>query len=222
MQGDFLTAVKQGDRDRVQALLEHDALLLNTRDEHGISALMWSVYHRQSEMTALLLSRAPQLDVFEAAAVGDLAAVRQHLADAPEHAQRHASDGFSALGLAAFFGHLAIVELLLAAGADPSAPARNTMQVTPLHSAIAHGNPETARALAQLLLAHGADVNVAQAGGWTPLHQAAAHGHVDVVAMLLAHGADPNAGSADGRKPIDLARAANHLEAVALLEPAQR
>ena len=36
---------------------------------------------------------------------------------------------------------------------------------------------------------HGADVNVTNAAGVTPLHDAVNRGNVDIVSILLAHGA---------------------------------
>lgn len=220
MQADFLAAVKQGDAERVRTLLEQDPLLLASRDENGVSAVMWSVYRMQPVITDLLLSHKPELQFFEAAAVGDLPAVRRHVEHDPEAARRYAPDGFSALGLAAFFGRVAVADCLLAAGADPNAASRNKMQVTPLHSAVANRDPDTALALTRLLLKHGAKVNVAQEGGWTPLHQAAAHGQVAVLELLLARGANPSSLSADGRTPVELARGAGHTAAVSLLEQA--
>ena len=44
-------------------------------------------------------------------------------------------------------------------------------------------------ARAQKLLAAGADVNEADDGGWTPLFNAAHHGHAALIRLLLSHGA---------------------------------
>ena len=38
--------------------------------------------------------------------------------------------------------------------------------------------------------------------GWTPLHEAANHGHEEVVKYLLKHGADINAPGMEGDTPL--------------------
>ena len=58
--------------------------------------------------------------------------------------------------------------MLLAAGAPPDADAVNTFKVRPIHSAAAVRDRTSVR----LLLEAGADPNVRQQGGYTPLHTA--------------------------------------------------
>ncbi len=117
------------------------------------------------------------------------------------------------MGLAAFFGHPETLEALLDLGADPRAAARNPTRVTPLHSAAANRDAAAALAMARRLLAAGAEVSAAQAGGFTPLHQAAAAGAEELVRLLLEHGAAAGAESDQGKLPRDLAveRGQEHL-----------
>ena len=44
--------------------------------------------------------------------------------------------------------------------------------------------------LVRLLIAHGADVDKPDMDSWTPLHAAAANGHVDIAKYLICKGAD--------------------------------
>jgi hypothetical protein len=69
---------------------------------------------------------------------------------------------------------------------------------TPLHEAANRGKKEAA----ELLLAHGADVNARTNDGSTPLHDAAMGGSKEVAELLLAHGADVNAKQPDGATPL--------------------
>lgn len=65
--------------------------------------------------------------------------------------------------------------------------ARNSqLEVTPLHSAAAARQTETAR----LLLERGADPNARQRGGFTAMDAARQNGDEELRAVLLAHGAE--------------------------------
>ena len=52
----------------------------------------------------------------------------------------------------------------------------------------------------------GADVNVRDAWGYTPLHYAAVHGDNDLIEYLVSKGADVTVASRLGQSPVDLAR----------------
>src|SRR5438270_501600 len=214
----FLEAVKQGSLDKVRAMMDEQPELVNAKDEKGISAALWASYHRHKEVAALLVSRGANLNIFEAATVGSAGLVQKYLQNDPSLALAFAPDGFTALGLASFFGNTEIAGLLLKAGADPNTVSRNPMRVTPLHSALANRDSATALELTKILLANHASVNVAQEGGWTPLHEAAAHGQIEAIKALLQHGADINARSTDGQLPVDMAIKGGHREAAALLQ----
>jgi hypothetical protein len=67
-------------------------------------------------------------------------------------------------------------------------------------------------------LREGANVNTRDEDGLTPLHNAAANGHLDVVKLLLEKGADPAIRSNGGWTPLDIARALGHAEVVKVLE----
>ncbi|OQR91299.1 pfs, nacht and ankyrin domain protein [Achlya hypogyna] len=68
-----------------------------------------------------------------------------------------------------------------------------------------------------LLLIAGADVDVRDAAGRTPLILAAALGYDEIVDALLVDGADPNAHDKSGRTPLTVAAAANHVSVARLL-----
>ncbi|MFP3948572.1 MAG: ankyrin repeat domain-containing protein [Longimicrobiales bacterium] len=214
----FFSAVIQGDRARVEELVRADPGLLEAHDAEGRSGLLLAVYHGQHEVVNLLTDHRPRTDIFEAAASGRVDRVRDLVQEDASLVRRTSSDGFSPLGLAAFFGHPEVVEVLLEAGAEPDVASENTMRVTPLHSAAAHGESEVAHRICEMLLARGADPNPAQAGGWRPLHQAASHGNLPLVKLLVGHGADVAPRSDDGRTPLSMAREAGNGAVVSFLE----
>lgn len=209
---EFFDAVGIGDVGAVDERLRNDASLASARNASGISALLWAYYNGQPRVAELLLASGVQLNIFEAAAAGDLARSRVLLAQDPSLVDACSPDGFSPLGLAAFFGRPEVLKLLLNEGADPNAPSRNAMKVTPLHSAAANREPALSLHMVETLLRAGADPNVQQHGGWTPLQQAAAHGHAGMVELLLSHGADPAMKSDDGSTASDKAREAGFVE----------
>jgi ankyrin repeat protein len=70
------------------------------------------------------------------------------------------------------------------------------------------------------LLSEGADVNVKDRHGGTPLHWACSYGHVQVFKELVEHGADIEAETSNGVTPLHLACWNDHLAAVIeLLNP---
>lgn len=76
--------------------------------------------------------------------------------------------------------------------------------------------------MAEALLRHGADVDVADAQGNTPLIKAAKGGHVGVVQVLLAAGANPELANRAGRTAADCAAEEAQSAALELLRQKRR
>jgi ankyrin repeat protein len=205
---DLIEAVTAGDADRVTALLAADPTLVQARDAEGVSALMLARYRFDRATTDALLAADPDLDVFEAAALGYVDRLRQGLEDHPGAASAFSPDGFTALHFAAFFGKAEAARILLERGASVDVFTRNPFANQPLHAAAAGRHIEVCR----ILLAAGANVNATQHGGFTPLHEAAQHGDVEMSELFLSAGADPTATADDGQTPVDIAAAAGHAD----------
>src|ERR1051325_11474072 len=157
-----------------------------------MTELLEALYRGDSDRVAELLSSEPELNVFEAAAVGCTDRLRDLLDEDPSRANTFGDDGFQPLGLACFFGHVEAARLLVERGADPNTLARNEhIQAAPLHSAVASEGkgPEVRYQLAELLLDHGADPNLRQGGGFSPLDAARQNGDEHVERLLLDRGA---------------------------------
>ena len=181
---ELIEAAKAGDRSRVKEILS-DRAAAGARAESGESALMAALYrgHREiaNDIADAQIAAGDPLDVFAAAALGRDGQLTGALAD-PAAVGAFAYDGWTALHLAAFFGHLEATARLLEAGASLAAVSRNSLTNTPLHAAVAGGHVE----VALFLIARGADVDAADAGRHTPLHIAAEAGYLPVVEALLA------------------------------------
>lgn len=202
--------------EAVGLMLQQHPEWLDARSPDGHRPVIIAAYYNAPEVLDLLAEATEHLTLFEAAAAGREDIVAARLRSAPAMVHGYSPDGFTALHLAAFFGHRDIVLSLIQHGADINAVATNPMHVTPLHSALAHHHTDIVQ---QLLLA-GADVNSAQHGGWTPLHQAAKDGDLVLIRQLLQHGADARLTREDGMTPADLAREEGHHDAAQELERA--
>jgi ankyrin repeat protein len=198
---EIFEAIESGDLARVRELVAADPSVASARGADGVSAVLQARYRFQLEIVDALLAVRPELDVFDAAGVGETDRLRELLDEDGERANAWSADGFTPLHLAAFFGHEEGARLLLERGADPHAVARNPLGVQPLHSAAAGSH----RGICEALLDAGADPDARQAGGFVPLHAAAQNGDRELADLLLAHGADPAAAADDGRSPADLA-----------------
>ncbi|MXX71689.1 MAG: hypothetical protein F4205_04345 [Gemmatimonadetes bacterium] len=156
-------AAMRGDASTVRALIAEGADV-NAAQGDGMTALHWAASNRDPGLARILLEAGA--DVGAGTRIGR----------------------YTPLHVAAQAGAGEVVEILLAAGADPNAPITAGGAARPLHLAAASGSERAVWAL----VAAGADVNAAEES-WaqTPLIFAASKGRTEVVAALLDAGADP-------------------------------
>jgi ankyrin repeat protein len=200
-------AIRQGNAAEVRALLAADPGLAQATNKDGATAALWAAYTRHPELTPILLAgREP--DFFEACALGSLERATDLFRQDPGLLDGYSGDGFTALGLAIYFGNVETARMLVEAGADVNRASRNSFRVSPLHSAVESGSV----VLLDLLLSRGADPEVAEFLEATPLHSAAARGDAAMVRKLLAAGANPQRKTKDGKTAADLARQFGHTD----------
>jgi len=210
---EFFGAVRAGDSAAVSALLAADPSLGAARNEQGQSAILFAVYNGRNEIRDLLLARGVPLDLFDAAAAGQLVRVKELVEKDRALANSFSSDGFPVFALAAVFNQRAVAEYLLSRGADVNSISRNSAGYTALTGAVAFGHKD----VVSWLLSHGANVHHRYGPGYTPLHEAASSGRLEIVRMLLDAGADPAARTDDGKTPLSFAEERGHAEVAALL-----
>jgi ankyrin repeat protein len=206
----FFDAVRKGNDSAVDAALAAEPQLLDARDETGFSPVLVAANSARFKMAmriaALEAKTTDGLDVFDAAATGNVAVARSLLTTDRASVDDRGPGGYTALHFAASFGQLEIARLLLGLGADPNAVSLNEARLTPLHSAVAARHRDTA----SLLLALGGSPNAVRHGGWTPLHTAACDGDESIADILLLRGADPTRATDEGKTAIDLAEEYGH------------
>ncbi len=178
--------IQAGDVDAVRSAVRDDPAAAGARDEKGLSAVRAALYVQKQDVAEVLLEASPELDVFDAAAVGDVGRLAELLDADAGLAGAWSEDGFNPLHLAAYFDQGQAVRLLLDRGAAVGAVARNGMKVQPLHSAVAARNI----AIVAALLVAGADPNARQEGDYTPFMAAAQHDDVAMMRLLMDHGAE--------------------------------
>ena len=211
---EFMNAATRGDVTKIREMLLTNPTLVKAKDEKGVSVILKATYYRKKDVLATLLEAKPELDIFEAAAIGQTKRVEELVRQDKSLANAFASDGFMPLGLAVFFGHPETVDVLIQAGADVNTPTREAMKVTPLASAAAARQTGIARKL----ITKGANVNAKAQNDLTPLHEAAASGNLEFTKLLLENGADINARTTDGKTALDLAIEHKQIEMVEFLK----
>ena len=161
----------------------------------------------QHSLNSFILFERTAMALYQAARDGDVAEVRRLIASG---ADLNGADGTvfgsTALHLAALFGHVDCVRVLVEGGA--SVDKRTQFGCTPLHLAAEREHCE----IVTYLLEKGASVNSRDDRlGQTPLHCASS---AAVAKELLRWGADPNMRDDYGETPIDVARISREREDV--------
>ena len=176
--GTLIDAAKAGDLAKVRQVLAENFLLASQRLPSGESPLMAAWYRGHFDVAEALIGAGAEIDVFAAAATGRVDDLRRSLSPATVNAYSY--DGWTPLHLAAFFGQLEAVRVLVDAGADVRARSTNGLANTPLHAAAAGRHSE----VALYLIDRGASGSALDSGGYTPLQIATENGLADVVAAI--------------------------------------
>lgn len=113
--------------------------------------------------------------------------------------------GLTLLGIAAHYGQYEVVKTLVKNGAQINAISHSKLsfipQNTALHAAIAGAKSIE---VIDFLLTNGADPNINDSEGHTPLHIAAFEGNTSIAELLLKNGAEIKTNNS-GKTPIEIA-----------------
>jgi len=162
---DIADAAQRGDKAAVRSLVQKKADV-NAPQIDGTTALHWAVQAEDLELADLLIRNGAKVSIATVA-------------------------GATPLQLAAVNGSAALLDRLIAAGADPNAPLTRSGD-TALMIASRTGKVDAVR----VLLDSGAKVNAQETwGGTTALMWAVSEKHPEVAKLLVERGADVNARS---------------------------
>jgi ankyrin repeat protein len=191
-------AAASGDTGAIDRLVKSGADL-NARDGNGRTPLMVAVFRRDDAAAKALIDAGANLNALDhqsydvitmAAVANDLDTLRLAIAAGGNTRAITSPYGGTALIAAAHLGHVEVVEMLIAARAPLDHV--NNLGWTALIEAIVLGDGgERHQATLAALIKAGADVNLPDKNGVTPLSLARGRGYGAMVDLLEKTGAKP-------------------------------
>ena len=145
---------------------------------------------------------------------GETAKVKQLLAKGDVNLKTTNDNGFLPLQVAVMYGHTDVCELLIKRGEDVNEQDR-AARMAPLH--VAAGKRNLPQSVWIVLLDNGANVNIKDRYGRTPLHLIARAGDPEIAKLLIDRGARANVRDQQGQTPLDIASHSGHEAMVAVL-----
>src|SRR5207247_10149619 len=99
---ELLDAVQKNENPSSHQHLEAQPSLANARDKDGVSAVFLALYRGNKQAAPEIGSRKPDLDVFEAAALGILSQLKTLVDHDVSLVRSYSPAGFTALALASY------------------------------------------------------------------------------------------------------------------------
>ncbi|OAB25606.1 hypothetical protein PMSD_27390 [Paenibacillus macquariensis subsp. defensor] len=192
---DLLAASEQGDKERIRDLLS-DGADIDATDTKGRTSAMIAVHTNQLDIFKLLIEQGADINIRDnnsdnpllyAGAEGLLDFVKLAVAAGADTSILNRFGG-TALIPAADRGHVDTVEELLTTS-DVNVNHINNLGWTALLEAIILGDGgKEHQEIVQLLIHHGADVNLADSEGMSPIQHAKSEGYREMIEMLTIKG----------------------------------
>lgn len=192
----LLSATEQGNKDEITNLIAEGADI-DAKDSQGRTPAMIAVHTKQLDVFKWLIEQGADINIRDnrldnpllyAGAEGMLDFVQVAVAAGADTTITNRFGG-TALIPAADRGHVDMVKELLTTS-DVNIDHVNNLGWTALLEAVILGDGgKNHQAIVQLLIDHGADVNLADSDGTTPLQHAKSRGYQEMIEMLANKGA---------------------------------
>ncbi|KEK23330.1 ankyrin [Bacillus gaemokensis] len=197
MDKQLLLSATLGDTETAMKLIK-DGANINVTGDQGETPIMAATYHNHVETVKALIEAGADIELQDkkqdnpflyASTEGYVDIVRLTI-DAGTNTREINRSGGTALIPAAERGQIEVVKELLNR-TDIDVNYKNDLGWTALLEAIVLGNgSENHKQIVQLLIGHGADVNMADREGVTPLQHAEKRGFKEIINMLKVAGAN--------------------------------
>nr|WP_026319929.1 ankyrin repeat domain-containing protein [Siminovitchia fordii] len=192
MDQQLIASAENGNTDDVLALLQ-DGADIDATDENGRTAVMAATYNNEVDTVKALIQKGADINIrdnnsdnvlLHAGASGQLEILRLAI-EAGADTKLTNRFGGTALIPASERGHVEVVRELLT-HSDIDVNHINDLHWTALLEAVILGNGgEKHQKIVQLLVDHGADVNIGDRDGITPLQHAKKLGYKEIESILI-------------------------------------
>uniref|UniRef100_A0A3Q2LE89 Fibronectin type III and ankyrin repeat domains 1 n=1 Tax=Equus caballus TaxID=9796 RepID=A0A3Q2LE89_HORSE len=218
----FHRAVNVNDEDLLVQILQGGNVKVDVPNKFGFTALMVAAQKGFTRLVKILVSNGTDVNLKNGSGKDSLmlACYAGHL-EVVKYLRRHGASwetrdlgGCTALHWAADGGHCNVIEWMLKDGCEVDAVDTGSGWTPLMRVSAVSGN----QGVASLLIDAGADVNVRDKDGKTPLMVAVLNNHEELVQLLLDKGADASVKNEFGKGVLEMARVFDRQNVVCLLE----
>ncbi|XP_058527317.1 fibronectin type 3 and ankyrin repeat domains protein 1 isoform X1 [Ochotona princeps] len=218
----FHRAVTVNDEDLLLRILQGGHIKVDVPNKFGFTALMVAAQKGYTSLVKILVSNGTDVNLRNGSGKDSLmlACYAGHL-DVVQYLRRHGASweatdlgGCTALHWAADGGHCHVIEWMIKDGCEVDAVDSGSGWTPLMRVSAMSGNQR----VASLLIEAGADVNVKDRDGKTPLMVAVLNNHEELVQLLLERGADATIKNEFGKGVLEMARVFDRQNVISLLE----
>ncbi|XP_055416307.1 fibronectin type 3 and ankyrin repeat domains protein 1 [Bubalus kerabau] len=219
-------AVNVNDEDLLVRILQGGNVKVDVPNKFGFTALMVAAQRGYTRLVKILISHGTDVNLQNGSGKDSLmlACYAGHL-DVVKYLRRHGASwdtrdlgGCTALHWAADGGHCNVIEWMIGDGCEVDAVDAGSRWTPLMRVSAVSGNQE----VASLLIDAGADVNMKDKDGKTPLMVAVLNNHEELVQLLLDRGADASVKNEFGKGVLEMARVFDRQNVLSLLEERKR